>query len=62
MTIPAQAADLGDTLSQYSLGNLYSIGKGTEMNLPAAYGWYKKSADQGHASAIEAMQRLVSWR
>ncbi len=42
-----KAAHDGDACSQYSIGSMYSLGRGTPVNHEKAITWYKKSAEDG---------------
>jgi TPR repeat protein len=44
-------ADHGDAEAQFSLGEGFTNGKGTEADDTEAVLWYRKAADQGHAMA-----------
>ncbi|KAK3820647.1 MAG: hypothetical protein J3R72DRAFT_529178 [Linnemannia gamsii] len=44
-------ANLGDTESEVTLGDVYRGGIGVPQNLSAALVWYQKAADKGHARA-----------
>lgn len=46
-----KAANLGHVRAQYSLGLMYSDGKGVEQNYPKAIEWYTKAANQGYKYA-----------
>ena len=45
------AANKGDPTAQYLLGEMYLFGHGVEKNLPLAFTWLEKSANQGNADA-----------
>ena len=42
-----KAALQGDTLAQYSLGELYALGKGVRQSYTKAKQWFEKAAQQG---------------
>jgi hypothetical protein len=46
-----QAAELGNDLAQFQLGQIYSQGQGTTKNERIAHQWYQQAAQQGHAQA-----------
>ena len=46
-----RAAEQGDAVGQYNLGNRYFIGLGVEQDKAEAVKWYRKAAEQGHATA-----------
>jgi TPR repeat protein len=46
-----EQAKLGNTESQYNVGNMYARGNGTNIDLRQAVGWYEKAAGQGHIKA-----------
>ena len=45
------AADQGDALAQYSLGDMYRTGEGVPQDYGEAVKWFRLAADQGDASA-----------
>ena len=45
------AAENNDSQAQFSLGAMYSMGKGVTQNYAEAVKWYLKSANQGNVSA-----------
>jgi TPR repeat protein len=49
-------ADAGDSKAQFSLGEMYSNGKGVTQNFDEAIKWYRKAADQGDAYAQLKLQ------
>ena len=51
-------AEKGDSIAQCSVGYYYETGKGVAKNITEAKKWYKKAADNGHAGAKEAYERL----
>ena len=44
-------AEAGDAFAQWSLGRCYVDGRSLKMNNEVAFGWFKKSAEQGNADA-----------
>ncbi|OOZ35662.1 tetratricopeptide repeat protein [Solemya velesiana gill symbiont] len=46
-----QAAEMGDTKSQYQLGMRYMSGKGVVEDYAAAAYWFEKAAEAGHVDA-----------
>lgn len=46
-----QPAIAGDADAQFNLGQAYRLGRGAEVDLGLAEGWYGKAARQGHAQA-----------
>ena len=54
------AAKTGDASAQYTLGNLYSKGKGVANDFSEARKWFRKAADQGHAGAQYALGVIYS--
>lgn len=46
------AADQEHAPAMYFLGQMYTQGLGVERDYPAAFEWYKKSADLGFPPAI----------
>ncbi len=46
-----KSAKEGNKFAQYSLGNLYYYGNGTDKDLSQAFQWYMKSAEQGQPYA-----------
>ena len=49
-------AAAGDERAQYSLGEMYSKGKGVAQNFSEAYAWYSIAAMNGHAEAEARMR------
>ena len=43
-------AEQGDATAQYNLGVMYALGEGVPENDAEAATWYRKAAEQGHAS------------
>lgn len=48
----------GHPLAQYQRGLMLEQGQGTPADLAAAFGWYKKAAEQGIADAYFAMGQI----
>ncbi|MCY3757517.1 MAG: tetratricopeptide repeat protein [Acidobacteria bacterium] len=48
-------AQQGDPGAQYALGDMYSTGEGVPRDVRKAVKWYRKAAEQGHASAQFAL-------
>lgn len=46
--------------AQFNLGCRYFAGEGVEKNLKEAESWWRKSADQGYAYAIENLAKLLA--
>jgi TPR repeat protein len=46
-----KAADQGAPTAQFSLGLMYTIGRGVLQDYAAAMSWFRKAADQGDAQA-----------
>ena len=46
-----KAAEQGDAMAQFNLGQCYTNGTGVEKDEQKAVEWYKKAAEQGHAGA-----------
>ena len=53
-----KCANQGDAEGQASLGMLYALGKGVEVNLVAAHKWITLAADQGNEQAVQALNQL----
>ena len=53
-----KAAEQGDSLAQYQLGECYEEGMGVEANEEQAIAWYEKSAERGNELAYQALERL----
>ena len=49
------AAFAGDKFAQFILGDCYKNGERVAKDLKKAMEWFKKSADQGHASAQNSL-------
>ncbi len=45
-------AERGDVKAQYELGNMYYLGMGAPQDDAPAMRWWRKAAEQGHASAM----------
>lgn len=46
------AAEQGDSLAQYFVGQMYRTGDGVENSSEKALRWYRKAADQGNRPAL----------
>ena len=46
-----KAAEQGDAESQFSLGRIYSLGRGVPWDSKEAAKWYRLAAEQGHTKA-----------
>ncbi len=58
------AAEQGDALAQYRLGEAYSNGNGVEENRSEAAKWYRLAAEQGNTDAqysLGCMYQKYSW-
>ncbi len=53
------AAIAGDAEAQYQLGNLYSLGKGVEVDEGTAKMWWEKAAASGHAASQYSLALLL---
>ena len=53
-----KCANQGDPEGQASLGMLYALGKGVEVDLVAAHKWITLAADQGNEQAVQALSQL----
>lgn len=49
----------GDADAQFNLGQAYKLGRGVPTDLPAALGWYRKAAAQGHLRAEDNLGLLM---
>ncbi|MDR1611368.1 MAG: SUMF1/EgtB/PvdO family nonheme iron enzyme, partial [Planctomycetota bacterium] len=52
-----RAAEAGDALSQYILGEAYASGAGVERDRAEASSWFRKAAEQGDAEARSWVER-----
>ncbi|MDR1826947.1 MAG: SEL1-like repeat protein [Methylobacteriaceae bacterium] len=52
------AAERGDALSQFKLGEFYETGRGVAVDREAAGNWYRKAAAQGVPGAEAAVKRM----
>jgi TPR repeat protein len=50
-----EAADLGDSLAQFYLGQFYNAGLGVPLDPNEAVIWFRKAADAGVVGAIESL-------
>ena len=46
-----KAAEQGNAIAQYNLGDMYRVGEGVPPDNSAAASWYRKAAEQGYARA-----------
>src|SRR5271157_1133680 len=53
-----KAAEQGDAVAQYNLGNLYYHGQGLPQDYAQAALWFRKAAEQGDADAQYNIGRL----
>ena len=53
-----KAAKLGHAKAQNNLGVCYELGTGVPKDVSLAAQWYRKAADQGNQSAIEALKKM----
>jgi uncharacterized protein len=51
-----EAAEQGNDLAQYVLGDLYSRGRGVTQDYAEAAEWYRKAAEQ-----VEARALILQW-
>ena len=56
-----KAADQGDAMAQFGLGNRYKTGEGVGKDLKEAVKWYRKAADQGFASAQDSLRDMYTF-
>jgi len=54
-------AVVGDSNAQYELAEYYYKGDGVRKDYDAAYAWYKKAADQGHAEAQHQLGHIYEY-
>ena len=47
-----KAADQGDAVAEFLLGNQYAFGKGVPQDYSEAMRWFRKAAEQGHPRAM----------
>ena len=52
-----KAAEQGNVIAQFNLGELYFYGWGVDQNDTEAARWYRKAAEQGYELAVEALKR-----
>ncbi|WP_185829243.1 SPOR domain-containing protein [Sphingomonas ginkgonis] len=52
-------ADKGDADAQFNLGQAYKLGRGVQLDLAAAQGWFERSARQGHADAQTSLGLML---
>jgi TPR repeat protein len=53
-----KAAEQGDVIAQYNLGDMYCTGEGVPQNDAEAVKWYRKAAEQGDAAAQHKLGRM----
>jgi len=58
LTVLQQAADKGDAKAQYTLGEMYLLGRGVRPDYANAFILFGKSADQGNAQAQAALGEM----
>ena len=46
-----KAADQGDAVAEFLLGNQYAFGKGVPRDYSEAMIWFRRAAEQGHGKA-----------
>ena len=58
LTLNRKAADEGNPVAQYNLGDIYDNGQGVPKDSAAAFKWFHKAADQGHIEAQAILGRM----
>ena len=53
-----KAAEQGNAIAQYNLGQNYRLGRGVSVDLTQAKYWYEKAAEQGDEDAKERLKDL----
>ena len=53
-----KAAEQGNDVAQYNLGEMYREGRGVPQDEGEATTWYKKAAEQGNEDAKKALEQL----
>ena len=53
-----KSAELGNPLSQYYLGVMYSEGKAVKQDIEEAKKWFRKSSEQGNQDSLKALKKL----
>ncbi len=56
-----KAAEEGDAVAQYNLGNMYSDGKGVPQDDAEALKWCRRAAEQGQADAQYSIGLLYAY-
>ncbi|HKQ29716.1 MAG TPA: tetratricopeptide repeat protein [Burkholderiales bacterium] len=56
-----QAANLGDLEAQHILGRMYEKGTGVSRDLEAAFKWYSRAAEKGHAASQRRVAAAYYW-
>ena len=56
-TLTAQA-ESGDANAQFELAKRYAAGDGVDLNLEAAFTWFKKSAEQNNVPAMVELAKI----
>jgi hypothetical protein len=54
-----KAAEQGNAMAQYNLGNMYARGDGVPENFVKAYSWYSLAAAQGHKKAQDRKSKIA---
>lgn len=52
------AAEQGDPVAQYNLGNMYANGRGVPKDDGNALAWFRKAAEQGQPNARNAVSQI----
>jgi hypothetical protein len=52
-------AQKGDADAEFNLGQAYRLGRGVQINLATAKGWFEKAADAGHLDAETTLGLLL---
>jgi uncharacterized protein len=52
-------AESGDADAQFNLGQAYRLGRGVQLNLAIAKGWFEKAANSGHLDAQTTLGLLL---
>ena len=55
-----KAADQGNPVAQYNLGDIYDNGQGVPKDSAEAFRWFHQAADQGHAEAQAILGRMYA--
>ncbi len=51
-------AEKGVVEAQYTLGTLYTLGQGVELDYTAGIGWLRRAAEQRHLAAAETLGKI----